>query len=85
MNDSILLTGYEICKEETHLINLLINFAQFVIYRNYIRISFGKKVHNMHPFYLLKELKSEIRLYLSFKVNTTKFKKDEIKKLMCIL
>ena len=35
-----------------NLVNLILNFAQFIIYRNYIRECFGSEKHRKHAVYL---------------------------------
>ena len=56
-----------------NLINLILNFAQFIIYRNYIIKKFGSEKHRKHAVYLIKELKVEMRTYLDMKCNQKKF------------
>ena len=63
-----------------NLVNLILNFAQFIIYRNYIRECFGSEKHRIHAVYLIKELKVEIRTYLNMKCNQKKFDTNEVTK-----
>ena len=85
MNERMLLVGYEIEKKEMNLVNLMLNYAQFIIYRNYIRNCFGNENRNMHALYLFKELKAEIRSYLSLKCNKKKFQRNEVEKLLSVM
>ena len=61
-----------------NLVNIILNFAQFIIYRNYIRECFGSENHRMHAVYLIKELKVVIRTYLDIKCNRKKIDTNEV-------
>ena len=37
VNDMIMIIGYNISEKKNLMINLVINFAQFVIYTNYVK------------------------------------------------
>ena len=63
------------------LVNLILNFAQFIIYRNYIRDLNQETKRRNHAIYLLRELKSMIRFYINLKFNQRKLDKKEITKL----
>ena len=63
------------------LVNIVLNFTQFVIYRNYIKNLNQDGRQRTHAVYLLRELKSEIRYYLNFKFNQKNLEKKEITKL----
>ena len=68
-------------KSRIKLVNLILNFAQFIIYRNYIRDLNQETKHRNHAVYLLRELKAEIRLYITSKFIQRKLDKREIKQL----
>ena len=59
-----------------NLVNLILNFVQFIIYRNFIREFLGSEKHRIHAVYLIKELKVEI---LDIKIKT-KFDTNEVTK-----
>ena len=62
----MLLTGYDIDKRKFYLLNLMINFAEYVIYRNHVkRLNSKKKIHAKG---LLKyQFKSDLTFYLNCK------------------
>ena len=64
-----------------NLVNLILNIAQFISYRNYIRERYEEKKNRTHAKYLLKELKREVRFYLNLKFNQKKLDKNENSKL----
>ena len=45
VNDMIMIIGYNISEKKNLMINLVINFAQFVIYKNYVK-SLWRKTSN---------------------------------------
>ena len=51
------------------LVNFILNYAQFIIYRNYVKERSERNKHLLNVNYLLKDLKAEIRFYLSLKYN----------------
>ena len=61
-------------------VNLILNFAQFIIYRNYSRERYEDKKKRTHAKYLLKELKREVRLYLNLKFHQMKLDENHISK-----
>ena len=79
-NERVLLLGYEIEKRKMNHVNLVLNFAQYIIYRNYVTGNFKENKHRMHAIYLLKELKAEISFYFNLKFNQKTLNQSEMKK-----
>ena len=50
------------------LINLILNYALFIIYRNYVKERNKRNNHLLNVNYLLKDLKAEIRFVFQFEV-----------------
>ena len=60
INEKILLIGFEIDNSEFYLINLMVIFAGYVIYRNHVqRLQRGTRVNAKGLFY---EMKSEFKI-----------------------
>ena len=81
INEKNIFLGYNFENSKMKLVNLVLIFAQFIIYRNYIRDNNQDRKHRTHALYLLRELKSEIRSYFNFKFNQNNLEKKEITKL----
>ena len=56
INEKNLLTGYDIDKRKLYLLNLMINFAEYVIYRNHVKRLKSKKK------YMLKDCYTNLNL-----------------------
>ena len=69
IDERVLLLGYEIENRKRNHINLLLNFAQYVVYRNYVTENFEGNKRRMNAIYLLKELKAEMKFYFNLKFN----------------
>ena len=80
-NERVIVLGYITGNPKQNLVNLVLNFAQFVIYRNYIRGLNQDRKYRMHAIYLLRELKSEVRCYLNLKFNQRNLEKHDVTKL----
>ena len=65
MTEKILILGYDIEKSSYHLVNLIINFAEYVIYRNHVKNL--QTYHRTHARTLYRNLKSELTFYLKCK------------------
>ena len=85
LNEKLILIGHEIEKPEMNVVNLILNLAQFVIYRNYIRKCFGNEKHKTRAFYFIKELKLEIRIYLKRKYNRKRLDLKQVSKVLSTL
>ena len=85
LNEKLILIGHEIEKPEMNVVNLILNLAQFVIYRNYIRKCFGNEKHKTHALYFIKELKLEIRIYLKRKYNQKRLDLKQVSKVLSTL
>ena len=70
MSEKILILGYDIENSTYHLVNLVINFAEYVIYRNHIKSL--QKYHRTHARTLYRNLKSDLTFYLNCKSIKTK-------------
>ena len=81
INERVIVLGYITGNPKQNLVNLVLNFAQYVIYRNYIRGLNQDRKYRMHAIYLLRELKSEVRCYLNLKFNQRNLKKHDVTKL----
>ena len=68
INERVRLLGHELGNRKLNLVNLILNFAKFIIYRNYIRERYEEKKNRTHAKYLLKELKREVRFLPQFEV-----------------
>ena len=80
-DERIIVLGYLIENPKQRFINLVLNFAQFIIYRNYIRGLNQDRKYRMHAMYLLRELKTEVRNYLNLKFNQKNFEAHDVEKL----
>ena len=78
MNERVLIVGHDIGNKKMELVNLILNFAQFIIYRNYIKTRNEGKKHQVNTNYLLKDLKAEIVVFLSLKSNHKRFDSREM-------
>ena len=67
INERIMIIGFNISEKKNLMINLIINFAQFIIYRNYVKTSWEKRNDKVNPKQLWIDLKVELRQYLSCK------------------
>ena len=81
INERVIVLGYITGNPKQNLVNLVLNFAHFVIYRNYIRGLNQDRKYRMHAIYLLRELKSEVRCYLNLKFNQRNLEKHDVTKL----
>ena len=76
VNEKILVIGYKIDRSEFYLMNLMIIFAQYTIYKNYIQsLKKGTKVNAKCLFH---GMKSDLRFYLNSKINIS-VKKEKVK------
>ena len=57
INERVLL-GYQIGNRTMNLVNINLNFAHFIVDRNYIRERFEEKKNRTHAKYSLEELKT---------------------------
>ena len=82
MNEKILVIGYEIDKPNFYLTNLMINFAEYVIYRNHVKgLKRGARVYAKGMFY---ELKSDLTFYLNWKANLS-IDKNQVERFLDML
>ena len=58
-----------------NLVNINLNFAHFIVDRNYIRERFEEKKTRTHAKYSLEELKRKLGFYLNLKFNQKKLDK----------
>lgn len=65
MTEQILILGYEVENSICHLVNLIINFAEYVIYRNHIKNL--QSFNRTHARTLYRSLKYELTFYLNCK------------------
>ena len=79
----MLLIGYEINNRKFILLNFLINYAQYVIYKDYVKRNFGEVQAN--PKRLINNFTSSLKSYLKFKENTKYFDNEEVEKVMDML
>jgi len=84
INEKNIFLGYNFENSKMKLVNLVLIFAQFIIYRNYIRDNNQDRKHRTHALYLLRELKSEIRSYFNFKFNQNNLEKKRNHKTVSI-
>ena len=67
INDKSMIIGFNISEKKNLMINLIINFAQFVIYKNYVKSLWENTSNKTNPKRLWVDLKVELRQYLSCK------------------
>ena len=82
INEKTLVIGYCIGKLENYLVNILINFAEYVIYKNYVKHS--KTNSKINGRTLLTHLKYELKSHLNFKTKA-KVNEKQLKALTDIL
>lgn len=83
MNEEIMITGYEIANAEYQTINIMLNFALFVIYKMYLqKIYENKKVYTRKLFI---EFKSILKTYFRCKINQKYLNMTEVGKILSIL
>ena len=80
INEKVIILGHDIgnSNRKMKLINLILNYAQFIIYRNYVKERNKRNNHLLNVNYLLKDLKAEIRFYFSLKYNQKRFEETEL-------
>ena len=79
----MLLIGYKIDKRKFTLLNFLINYAQLVIYKDYVKRNFGEVPTN--PKRLINNFISSLKCYLKYKENIRYFDNEEVKKVIEML
>ena len=78
INERVIILGHDTGNRKMKLINLILNYAQFIIYRNYAKERNKRNNHLLNVNYLLKDLKAEIRFYFSLKYNQKRFEETEL-------
>ena len=66
VDEKIILTGYDVCDKNFLLPNLMLIFAQYTIYRMYVRSNYTAKATNVYI--LLAEFKKDLLINLKFLV-----------------
>ena len=66
VDEKIILTGYDVCDKNLLLPNLMLIFAQYTIYRMYVRSNYTAKATNVYI--LLAEFKKDLLINLKFLV-----------------
>ena len=79
----MLLIGYKINNRKCMLLNFFINYAQLVIYKDYVKRNFGEVQTN--PKRLINNFISSLKTYLKYKENITYFDNEEVKKVIDML
>ena len=79
----MLLIGYKMDNRKFILPNFLINYAQLVIYRDYVKQNFGEV--QINPKRLINNFTSSLKSYLKYKENIKYFDNEEVKKIMDML
>ena len=72
-NEQVIILGHDIGNRKMKLINFILNYAQFIIYRNCVKERNKRNNHLLNVNYLLKDLKAEIIFYFSLKYNQKRF------------
>ena len=67
MNETKVIIGYEIKSSKFHMINIIIIFGQYVIYKNYLRKCFEKVKINTRMLY--NEFKSTLKTFIRYKLD----------------
>ena len=78
INEKVIILGHDIGNRKMKLINLILNYAQFIIYRNYVKDRNKRNNHLLNVNYLLKDLKAEIRFYFNLKYNQKRYEETEL-------
>ena len=79
----MLLIRYKIDNRKFTLLNFLINYAQLVMYKDYVKRNFGEVPTN--PKRLIHNFISSLKCYLKYKYNIRYFDNEEVKKVLEIL
>ena len=82
VNENIVIIGWDIQEPTYWLINIILNFAQYTIYTNYIETSMKKGYYFVNVNRLWMNLKMKLRCYLSSKYVTKNKNTKEIEKLL---
>ena len=78
-----MIIGYDIANVKYQIINILLNFAQYVIYKMYLlKMYDNKKIYTRKLFI---EFKSIMRSYFRVKINQKHLNMTEIDKILLIL
>ena len=83
MNEQILITGYNIKNEKYLIMNIMLNLAQYVIYKLYVKKGFENMRVTMRM--LFNEFKSFLKLYFHCKIYQKYLGKEDINKILTIL
>ena len=78
-----LLVGYEIKNKKYRLLNFMINYAQLVLYKDYVQRNFGEV--QVNPKRLLNKLILSMKSYLNYKSVKKHFDQKDIEKIMDML
>ena len=83
LNEEIMIIGYDIVNTKYQTINIMLNFALYVIFRMYLqKIYENKKIYTRKLFI---EFKSVLKTYFRCKINQKFLNMSEIEKLLSIL
>ena len=78
ITEKVIILGHDIGNKKMELINFILNYAQFIIYRNYVKERNKRNNNLLNVNYLLKDLKAEIRFYFSLKYNQKRFEETAL-------
>ena len=83
INEEIMITGYDIAKTEYRTINIMLNFAFYVIYKMYLQKIYENR--KMYTRKLFIEYKSTLKAYFRCKLNQNYLNKTEVENVLLIL
>ena len=76
INEKVIILGYDIGNKKMKLVNLFLNYAQFIAYLLHIYYVTERNERNkclLNEHHLVEDLKAELRFYISLKCNQTRF------------